>query len=556
MPCRIPRFIVGLKRGNFPYAYSLAAEAMHSTIPLISSASGSPNAPALRSPMKDLDFVHLRHTAALGFCWLGLVTTGGAAAASPARALPAAIAPIEAPFTMPQLQRPVFPDRTFPITAFGAKGDGGTKNTKAFAEAIAACHAAGGGRVVVPAGKWLTGAIHLKSNVNLHMLEGAEIHFSDDPADYLPVVFTRWAGFEVINYSPLIYAHECENIAITGPGRLYGHGEKWWPWAKRLDEGKVVFPGLQAQVERGTPASERIYGDPDKGLRPQFICPINCRNVLLEGFTIAEAGPFWTIHLVYCENVIARGLTILTKQKPGGLKQPNTDGLNLDSSRNVLVEYCFFDVGDDAVCLKSGINEDGRRVGRPTENVVVRHVTANWCHGGIVIGSEMSGGVRNVLAHDCRFEGSNVGIRLKSNAARGGVVENIHYRDITMRDIKTDAIQLITDYTAWGAAGKAAHHPTFRNITFRNVTCDSARRAAIVQATAHKPVQNLLLENVSITAKSGLHFEWVQGLKLRNVTSKPAAGEPISFKHCEQVDHVPPQASGAGPRPPAQRNRS
>jgi polygalacturonase len=173
----------------------------------------------------------------------------------------------------------------------------------------------------------------------------------------------------------------------------------------------------------------------------------------------------------------------------------------------------------------------------------------------VVIGSEMSGGVRNVFAHDCHFEGSDTGIRLKSNAARGGVVENIHYRDITMRDIRTDAITLITDYGAWGAAGNATHHPIFRNISIRNVTCDGARRAAIVQATAHKPVQNLLLENVSITAKSGLHFEWVQGLKLRDVTSKPAAGEPVSFKHCEQIDHVPPQARGGDPRPPAQRSR-
>jgi polygalacturonase len=463
---------------------------------------------------------------------------------TPGAVVPAAIAPIEAPFPMPQLQRPNFPDRTFAITAFGAVDDGQTKNTKALADAIAACHAAGGGKVLVPAGKWLTGAIHLKSNVNLHMLEGAEIHFSDDPADYLPAVFTRWAGFEVMNYSPLIYANGCENIAVTGPGKLFGHGLKWWPWSKRLDEGKVVFPGLEDQVRRGTPAQQRIYGSPDKGLRPQFISPVNCRNVLLEGFTIAEAGPFWTIHFVYCENVIARGLSIHTKQRPGEPKPPNTDGLNLDSSRNVLVEYCFFDVGDDAVCIKSGINEDGRRVGRPTENVVVRHVTAHWCHGGVVIGSEMSGGVRNVFAHDCLFEGSNVGIRLKSNAARGGVVENIHYRDITMRAIKTDAIHLITDYGAWGAAGQATYHPTFRNITIRNVTGEGARRAAIVQATAQKPVENLIIENVSLQAKAGMQFEWVRGLRLRNVTSAPESGEPVVFKNCEQVDALPSHQGG------------
>ena len=448
---------------------------------------------------------------------------------------PPGIVPIEAPFPMPQLQRQAFPDRTFDITRHGAIGDGITKNTEAFHKAIAACNSAGGGRVLVPAGKWLTGAIHLMSRVNLHLEEGAEIHFSDEPADYLPVVFTRWAGFEVMNYSPLIYANGCENIAITGPGKLFGHGQKWWPWSKRLDEGKVVFPRLEAQVERGTPPQERVYGSPDVGLRPQFISPVHCTNVLLEGFTIAEPGPFWTIQLVYCENVIARGLTILTKQKPGGPKPPNTDGLDIDSSRNVLVEHCYFDTGDDAVCLKSGINEDGRRVGRPTENVVVRNVTAHWCHGGIVIGSEMSGGVRNVLAQDCRFEGSNVGIRLKSNPARGGVVENIHYRDITMRDIRTDAIQLVTDYGAWGAAGSATSYPLFRDILIRNVTCDGAERAANVQATAYKPIEALTLLNVSIKAKTGMQFNWVRGLTVRNVTCEPASGEPISMRNCTSV---------------------
>jgi polygalacturonase/dienelactone hydrolase len=460
---------------------------------------------------------------------------GGAQAMS----APAEIAPIQAPFPMPQLRRPVFPDRTFAITDFGAKGDRATKSTKAFADAIAACHAAGGGRVLVPAGQWLTGAIHIKSNVNLHMLEGAEIHFSDDPADYLPVVFTRWAGFEVMNYSPLIYANGCENIAITGPGRFYGHGEKWWPWRQSLDEGKVVFPGLQAKAERGTPAADRIYGVPDKGLRPQFISPINCRNVLLEGFTIAEAGPFWTIHLVYCENVIARGLTILTKQKPDGPPPPNTDGLNLDSSRNALVEYCFFDVGDDAICLKSGINDDGRRVGRPTENVVVRQVTTNWCLGGIVIGSEMSGGVRNVLVQDCVFDGSNTGIRLKSNAARGGVVENIHLRDITMHRIKTDAITLITNYASWGPAGDAARHPIFRNLIIENVTCDEAGRALIVEGTTHRRVENVTMRNVSLKAQKGMEFNWVNGLNLTDVACTPATGRPLLIRNSTGVKEAP-----------------
>ena len=328
--------------------------------------------------------------------------------------VPAEIAPIHAPFEMPQLKRPVFADRTFNIVDYGAKGDGTTKNTTAFGEAIAACHKAGGGKVLVPAGKWLTGAIHLKSHVNLHMEKDAEIHFSDDPQDYLPVVFTRWAGFEVMNYSPLIYANGCENIAVTGPGKLYGHGKKWWGWNKRLDERYAIGAKLQAMAAGNIPVEERVFGSPELGLRPEFINPVNCRNVLLEGFTVAGGGPFWTIQFLYCENVIARKLTIHT------LGGPNNDGINLDSTRNALVEHCFLNTEDDAVAIKSGMSEDGRRVGKPSENIVVRHCYSKgtgW--GGLAVGSDMSGDVRNVFVEDVTFDRTKLGIFLKSNRERG-----------------------------------------------------------------------------------------------------------------------------------------
>ncbi len=445
------------------------------------------------------------------------------------RIAPQEIAPIKAPFDMPQLERPVFEDRALLLTDYGAVGDGKSKNTDAFAKAITACHRAGGGKVIVPPGKWLTGAIHLQSHVNLVLEKGAEIHFSQDPEDYLPMVFTRWAGFECYNYSPLIYARDCENIAITGEGKLYGHGQSWWPWSERQSEtGRAMY---ENQVLKGVPPEQRIYGTPEAGLRPQMISPINCKNVLLEGFTIADPGPFWTIQMVYCENVIVRNLDIHTK---GG---PNTDGINLDSSSKVLIEYCHLDVGDDAVCLKSGINKDGWRVGRPTEKVVVRNITALSSHGGIVIGSEMSGGVRDVLAYDCLFDGSDRGIRLKSNAARGGTVENIHYRNITMRNIRSEAIRINTNYGAWLAAKDASAYPVFRNIIIKDIDCQGAGIAASLRGTSHMPIRDIRLENVTVSAEKGMSFEWVHGLDLINVRCEPETGDPMFFKNCQDVNN-------------------
>jgi polygalacturonase/outer membrane protein assembly factor BamB len=444
---------------------------------------------------------------------------------------PATIAPINAPFDMPQLQRPLFPNRTFNIADYGAKGDGTTNNTAAFRKAIEACHKAGGGKVLVPAGKWLTGAIHLKSNVNLHMVKDAEIHFSDDPQDYLPAVFTRWAGFEVMNYSPLIYANGCQSIAVTGPGKLFGHGKKWWEWNKRLDERNKVGPKLQAFGAKGVPAGEHVFASPELGLRPQFISPIHCRGVLLEGFAIMGSGPFWTIHFVYCENVIARGLAVHSQ---GG---PNGDGINLDSTRNALVEHCFLDTDDDAVAIKSGINEDGRRVGKPSENIVVRHCYSKgprW--GSISIGSDMSGGVRNVYITDVEFDGTLLGVQIKTNKERGGMVENITYEDIKLRNVRNEAIKIDTNYGAWGAASKdAAHYPTLRNITYRDVTCEGAGAAVSMNGSSHQPIENVTLENISIRANSGMSFNWIDGLKLINVTSAPKSAKPLLFKNCKNV---------------------
>ena len=432
-----------------------------------------------------------------------------AAPASPdePQEVPEEIAPVNAPFDMPDLKRPNFPDNTFNIKNYGAEmgADSEDRNTEAIHKAIEAAHKAGGGKVIIPAGDWWTGPIHLKSNINLHISKDAVVHFSEDKEDYLPVVLQRPEGVEAYNYSPLIYARDVENIALTGKGTLNGHGRHWWEW----EEKHSYTPRTEATK---VPLSRRRYGKGagQEGMRPNFVVFWKSKNILVEGITLKDS-PMWNINPVYCENIIVRDITVLSKEAPNG------DGINPSSCKNVLIEYNHFETGDDAVVLKSGLNEDGLRINIPTKNVVVRNykaVDVQTGSGGIVFGSETSGGIENVYVHDAYFEGCDRGIRFKSERGRGNSIENIYIHDIQMKDLDNSAINFNAYYHE-DARGEA---PLFKNINIRDIKIDGVPTAIIMNGLPEKWLEDFTFRNIQVkNAVEGARIYRVKNLTLENV---------------------------------------
>jgi polygalacturonase len=422
------------------------------------------------------------------------------------------------PAILRRIKPPVFPKRDFLVTRFGAAGDGVKDCTSAFARAIAACNKAGGGRVLVPKGAFLTGPIHLKSNVNLHVSSGATIKFSQDPAKYLPVVFSRWEGTELMNYSPFIYAFEQSNIAITGPGTLDGqsNNQAWWPWNGRAQYGwKEGEPNqrkdraaLAEMAERGVPVAERVFGE-GHYLRPQFIQPYRCQNVLIEGVTITNS-PMWEIHPVLSTNVTVRRVKISSHG-------PNNDGCDPESCTDVLIKDCFFDTGDDCIAIKSGRNADGRRLHAPSQNIVVQGCEMKDGHGGITIGSEISGGVRNVFGENCRMNSPNLdhALRVKNNAMRGGLLENLYFRNINVGQVAHAAITVDFNYEE-GEKGKFV--PVVRNFVVNNLQSGKSKHALDVQGFKSAPIYDLRLEDCTFAnVESGSIVKNVKNLVLQNV---------------------------------------
>jgi polygalacturonase len=399
------------------------------------------------------------------------------------------------PKILSRIKPPVFPKKDFVVTKYGAKADGKTDASPAFKKAIEECNKAGGGRVVVPAGAFLTGPIHLKSNVNLVVSKGATIKFSQDPNDYLPVVFSRWEGVELMNYSPFIYALDQTNIAITGEGTLDGqsNNEFWWPWNGRAGYGwkegtpnqRTDRAALMAMAEKGASVKDRVFGA-GHYLRPQFIQPYRCQNVLIEGVTVINS-PMWEIHPVLCTNVTVRGVKINSHG-------PNNDGCDPESCTDVLIENCEFNTGDDCIAIKSGRNADGRRLNSPTQNIIVRGCQMKDGHGGITVGSEISGGVRNLFAENCRLDSPNLdhALRVKNNAMRGGLLENFYFRNIQVGQVAHAVITIDFNYEE---GAKGGFTPVVRNYEVENLVSTKSKHALDVQGLNGAPIYDLRLNN-------------------------------------------------------------
>ena len=423
------------------------------------------------------------------------------------------------PSILARIKPPTFAKKSYPVTRFGAKADGTTDCTRAFRRAIDACANAGGGRVVVEDGTFLTGPIRLRSRVNLEVHEGATIKFVTDPKAYEQFVLTRFEGVELMGLSPLIYALDAANVAVTGAGTLDGQASNtvWWHWNGSPRYGWKQGAGNQraarAQLfemaERNVPVQSRRFGV-DSFLRPPFIQPYRCNNVLIEGVTIRNS-PMWEINPVLCRNVTVRGVQIDSHG-------PNNDGCDPESCRDVLIEHCRFDTGDDCIAIKSGRNADGRRVNVPTENVIIRDCEMRDGHGGVTIGSEISGGVRHVYAERNKMDSPQLdrALRLKNNAMRGGVLEHIYMRETTIGRL-ADAVLQVDFLYEEGANGNFP--PVVRDVELLRVTSKKSNYALYLRGYEKGTIDDVRVIDCTFdgVAKPDV-VEHVTGLARRNVS--------------------------------------
>ncbi len=395
--------------------------------------------------------------------------------------------------------------RSFAVTSFGAREGLAHDSRPAILAAIGAAHDAGGGRVVVPAGLWRSdGPINLKSNVELHVEEGAVVRFGTDSRFYLPPVFTRWEGTEVWNFSPLLYTYGQRNVAITGPGAFEGQGrEHFLPWR---DNQKPDQDLLRKMGAEGVAVRDRVFGE-GHWLRPAFVQFLECQNVLIDGPTFRDS-PFWVIHPVYCRHVIVRNVSVLSKHI-------NSDGCDPDSSTDVLIERCNFDVNDDCIAIKSGRDQDAWRVNRPSSRIVIRDCQMRTSIGaGLAIGSEMSGGAHDIRVDRLNIASASHALNFKANLDRGGAIERVRIRDVAVEE----AGELIQFTTAYKGHRGGNHPPTYRNFHVANVRCPHAKKALNIVGVPTAPVQDVKLKNIYVArADEPNAIEHVERLRLDDV---------------------------------------
>lgn len=422
-----------------------------------------------------------------------------------------------------RIKPPTFRNEDFDIRKYGAVPGSEKPATNAIRDAIKACSQAGGGRVLVPPGVFVTGAIHLESNVNLHIAKDATLKFSRDPKDY-PIVFTRFESTECMNFSPFIYAFEKQNIAVTGSGTLDGQAdaEHWWPLRKRQaatagegapedDRKRLVEMG-----NKNVPVEERVFGE-GHTLRPNFLQPYRCTNVLLEDFTM-ENSPMWELNPVLCKNVTVRNVTIDSHG-------PNNDGCDPECCEDVLISNCVFSTGDDCIAIKSGRNQDGRRVNVPCSNVVIQNCVMKDGHGGVSIGSEVSGGIRNVFIEQCRMSSPHLerGLRIKTNSYRGGVIDNIHFSHVTIGEVAQAAVEVDFFYEE-GKGGP--FKPDVKNIYVSDVTSKKSKYGIFLRGFEDSPITGVTIAQCKFdNAANGNLFQDVASVDLQDVLVN---GKPVT----------------------------
>ena len=448
------------------------------------------------------------------------------------------------PFEMPRVQQPSIPGRSISLSDFGGVGDGVTLNTEAFARAIASLARNGGGTLEVPAGIWFTGPIGLQSHINLHLDKDAVIVFSTDQNLY-PIIDTNFEGLDVRRCLSPIHAENATDVAITGEGIIDGSGDAWREVKKRKvgddlwkrivkrggvlsEDGKVWYPDEGYAKARAT-AGSLNYPDPSLDeneiktfLRPVLVSIRNCERVLLEGVTF-QNSPCWNIHPLWCKHLTVKDITVRNPHYSA-----NGDGIDIDACENVLLTGSHFDVGDDAICIKSGKDADGRRHGIPCRNLIIRDCTVYHGHGGFVIGSEMSGGVENIWVSGCRFLGTDVGLRFKSARGRGGLVRNVWCDHIYMKDIPGEAVTFNLYYAGVAEADKAAAKeealmpvdettPEFRDFHFSDITCSGARLAIYVNGLPERPLSGVSFRNCLFKTQKGIEVHYAEPISYENV---------------------------------------